>query len=404
MKTLDVCGSCGGHITGSAFVVEGVHYHKDCFMCNHCGRSLSDGDFSPESGHLLCGNCSREGGDFGRRSGQGDGGKRRGGSSSGGPSRNQRRSTEPLLPDASPWRKVKPWSKETYEEIKESIISYKLLKESDISNINVLLLGEIGAGKSSFFNSVNSVFRGFVTSLASAGSMQRSVTTQYREYKVRAGDRKSRSIKFRFCDTMGLEENASLEVSDIEKIIEGRVRDQTELSGGRILPNKQGYREHPTLNHQMHCVVFVLAADTISLMASGIRDKFIQIRDQAIRRRINPIVLITKIDKLCTHTEMDVSKVFHSNAVNAKVLEVQDMLGIPPMNIHPVRNYFSETEVEVPTDILTLMAVRQIQRSADMFLQDMLDREKEEEKELREMMKSRKHSKLHEEGILTDSD
>ena len=113
---------------------------------------------------------------------------------------------------------------------------------------------------------------------------------------------------------------------------------------------------------------------------------------------------------------MDVSKVFHSNAVNAKVdheivfvmtlqvLEVQDMLGILPMNIPPVRNYFSETEVEVPTDILTLTAVRQIQRSADMFLQDMLDREKEEEKELREMMKSRKHSKLHEEGILTDSD
>ena len=62
----------------------------------------------------------------------------------------------------------------------ESIISYKLLKQCEISNINVLLLGEIGAGKSSFFNSVNSVFRGFVTSLASAGSMQRSVTTQVR--------------------------------------------------------------------------------------------------------------------------------------------------------------------------------------------------------------------------------
>ena len=75
--------------------------------------------------------------------------------------------------------------------------------------------------------------------MASAGSMQRSVTTQvrppyspppqFREYKVRAGDRRSRSIKFRFCDTMGLEEDAGLEVSDIEKIIEGRVRDQTEV-------------------------------------------------------------------------------------------------------------------------------------------------------------------------------
>ena len=87
-----------------------------------------------------------------------------------------------------------------------------------------------------------------------------------------------------------------------------------------------------------------------------------------------------------------------------QVLEVQDMLGIPPMNIHPVRNYFSETEVEMPTDILTLTAVRQIQRSADMLLQDMLDREKGEEKELREMMRNRIKSEDHEDGELTGSD
>ena len=57
-------------------------------------------------------------------------------------------------------------------------MSYKLLKKSGISHINILLIGEVGAGKSSFFNSVNSVFRGYVTSLANAGSMGKSVTTQ----------------------------------------------------------------------------------------------------------------------------------------------------------------------------------------------------------------------------------
>ena len=52
----------------------------------------------------------------------------------------------------------------------------------------------------------------------------------------------------------------------------------------RILPNKPGYRDLPTLDHQMHCVVFVLAADTVSFMAKGIQNKFIQIRDLANKR------------------------------------------------------------------------------------------------------------------------
>lgn len=49
---------------------------------------------------------------------------------------------------------------------------------SFVSKARVLLLGPIGAGKSSFFNSVNSVFRGHVTSQAISGSSSTSVTTQ----------------------------------------------------------------------------------------------------------------------------------------------------------------------------------------------------------------------------------
>ena len=52
---------------------------------------------------------------------------------------------------------------------------------------------------------------------------------QYREYKVRAGDDREKIIKFRFCDTMGLEVEGGLTISDVEKLLEGRVRDQTQV-------------------------------------------------------------------------------------------------------------------------------------------------------------------------------
>ena len=56
-----------------------------------------------------------------------------------------------------------------------------------MKHINVLLVGEVGAGKSSFFNSVESVFTGHVVSRAEAGlggvdGMGASLTTEVLQY------------------------------------------------------------------------------------------------------------------------------------------------------------------------------------------------------------------------------
>ena len=63
------------------------------------------------------------------------------------------------------------------KELMESIRLYKPMVNS-VSQIRVLLIGAVGAGKSSFFNSINSVFRGHVTSQAISGSSSTSLTTQ----------------------------------------------------------------------------------------------------------------------------------------------------------------------------------------------------------------------------------
>ena len=62
--------------------------------------------------------------------------------------------------------------------MKDEIKTHKLTKDAGVDNINVLLVGEISAGKSSFFNSVESVFAGHVTTRANAGMVERSLTTQ----------------------------------------------------------------------------------------------------------------------------------------------------------------------------------------------------------------------------------
>ena len=104
-------------------------------------------------------------------------------------------------------------------------------------NFNEMVLflrtrNSLGAGKSSFFNSVESVFTGHVTGRANAGLVSTSLTTQYRQYFVRDGeatDSQNRRIKFRFCDSMGLEGEAGLKPIDFSKIMDGHVENLAEV-------------------------------------------------------------------------------------------------------------------------------------------------------------------------------
>ncbi|KAK7879563.1 hypothetical protein WMY93_033735 [Mugilogobius chulae] len=75
-----------------------------------------------------------------------------------------------------PWRVV-AWDSQRRKELMDSVSKYEPLS-SAVSQVRVLLVGPVGAGKSSFFNSINSVFRGYVTSQAMAGCSATSLTTQ----------------------------------------------------------------------------------------------------------------------------------------------------------------------------------------------------------------------------------
>ena len=70
------------------------------------------------------------------------------------------------------------------KELKDALVAYKPAEEADVRAANILLLGQIGAGKSSFFNSINSIFRGKITSKACSGSFEHSVTTTVESFHL----------------------------------------------------------------------------------------------------------------------------------------------------------------------------------------------------------------------------
>lgn len=68
------------------------------------------------------------------------------------------------------------------DELKNEIDSYSPPRGIGVKHANILFLGPIGAGKSSFFNTIASTFRGHVTGQAISGSAEHSVTSKVSLY------------------------------------------------------------------------------------------------------------------------------------------------------------------------------------------------------------------------------
>ncbi|XP_053178044.1 interferon-induced protein 44-like isoform X1 [Scomber japonicus] len=271
-----------------------------------------------------------------------------------------------------PWRTI-VWESE--KELMESIQYYKPMVSS-VRQCRVLLIGAVGAGKSSFFNSINSVFRGHVTSQAISGSSSTSLTTQFRTYSLKAG-REGKPLPIMLCDTMGLEEStgAGLDIDDISSILKGHLPDRYQFNPSAALHSEaSGYRKSPVLKDKIHCVAYVMDACKISIMPTKLQEKL-----DAIRRKINlmgipQLVVLTKVDEACPLVMEDVRNIYKSGYIKDMMQEVSARLGVPLSCIVPVKNYSEELDLDPNTDILLLSAIIQMLRFADNYFDDISDK------------------------------
>ncbi|XP_060890089.1 interferon-induced protein 44-like [Labrus mixtus] len=274
----------------------------------------------------------------------------------------------------SPWRTV-IWETEKRTELMDKLRTYRPLVNS-VSKARVLLIGPVGAGKSSFFNSLNSVFRGHVTNQAMAGCSTTSLTTQFRTYTLKDG-REGKPLPIILCDTMGLEEStgAGVGLDDIISILKGHVPDRYQFNPSASLQlDIHGYRERPELKDKVHCVVYVLDACKVSIMPSKLEEKL-----EVIRKKINLIgvpqlILLTKVDEACPLVLEDVRNVYKSLYIKQMMQEASSRLGLPLSCVVPVKNYSEELEVNPNCDILLLSAVNQMLRFTDNYFDDISDR------------------------------
>ncbi|TDH08692.1 hypothetical protein EPR50_G00100860 [Perca flavescens] len=272
-----------------------------------------------------------------------------------------------------PWRTI-TWESEKKKELMETIKTYKPTVSS-VPQARVLLIGPVGAGKSSFFNSINSVFRGHVTSQAIAGSSTTSLTTKFRTYSMKAG-RDGKLLPIILCDTMGLEEStgAGLDIDDISSILKGHLPDRYQFNPSAPLHSEtSGYRKSPGLKDKIHCVAYITDACKVSIMPTKLEEKL-----NAIRRKVNlmgipQLVLVTKVDEACPLVTEDVRNIYKSGYIKEIMQEVSARLGVPLSCVVPVKNYSEELELDPNSDILLLSAIIQMLRFTDNYFDEISD-------------------------------
>uniref|UniRef100_A0A9J8BBA5 Interferon-induced 44-like protein n=1 Tax=Cyprinus carpio carpio TaxID=630221 RepID=A0A9J8BBA5_CYPCA len=265
------------------------------------------------------------------------------------------------------WRET-PWDN---KELLEKNLRELKLSDSKVKYIRILLAGEVGAGKSSFINSVNSAFQRRITTEALADSVSgTSFTRTYRTYYIRNGQS---LLPFVFNDIMGLEsgESNGAHQEDIAKALEGLLKE-----GHNFNPTDSGKNDdcksETSLEDLTYCLVYVIAADKVSMMDDDVFRKMRYIRQKASSLEIPQAVIMTRVDEACPLVGKNLQKIYTSKKIKEKMQECSNSVGVPMSHIFPVKNYHEEIDTQNDMDVLILRALTQIVQIAD----DLLNRRK----------------------------
>ncbi|XP_052212600.1 interferon-induced protein 44-like isoform X2 [Dreissena polymorpha] len=273
------------------------------------------------------------------------------------------------------WRKTPEWNEKFLETLMEDIVAFKPPREMGLSEVRVLMLGPVGSGKSSFYNTVNSVFKGRISQRARSGKAVHSITTVYTPHVTKS--RSGAALNFRLCDTRGLEVTQGLNILECNYLLDGHVPDYYEFNPALPISSEtHGFVHQPSFSDKIHCVVFVVDSSSIEDIPPKLVEKIISVQEIINHKGIPQVVLLNKIDLACRKVSASVGNVFKSASIQEAVEKVSTMFGLQFNNIFPVKNYVSEMELEADTSILALLALRQILYLTEDYMEGLQEKMK----------------------------
>ncbi|XP_075994369.1 interferon-induced protein 44-like [Genypterus blacodes] len=286
--------------------------------------------------------------------------------------RSRRRSESETPPPPSPPSLKQPWRKVCWGNTDSDLKYLKSYRPEsvEVQHLRILLHGPVGAGKSSFINSVNNILQGRMSTpaLVNAKNAERSFTKKYETHQFR---KESGTFHhFVFNDTMGLEDESGSGVlpEDIVLAMNGHMMENYKFNPVSALSKRDpGFRSFVTMEDKTHVLVIVFSANA-PVFSESIVSKMNDIREMASDLGIPQLAVLTHIDDTCEEIERDVKNVYKSKTLLQKMKDFSAAVGIPMNCIFPVKNYSSEISLDADINALILSALRQMIHFGEDFI------------------------------------
>ncbi|KAM8843817.1 interferon-induced protein 44-like isoform 2-T2 [Spinachia spinachia] len=230
----------------------------------------------------------------------------------------------------------------------------------EVKRLRIMLHGPVGAGKSSFINSVESALRKKIAIPAAVDANSgSSFTRQYRAQEIMLGDKSHCS--FVFNDVMGLEEkiNKGVNVEDLKLALKGHVANNYTFNPDfPIKANDKFYIPCPTLEDKVHVLVCVIPAGSVAILSTAVVKMMREVRLAASELGIPQLAVLTKIDEAYSEVDRNMDKVYKHMYLKETVEKFSVLLGLSPNCIFLVRNYHRESQTNDVMNALILSAVK----------------------------------------------
>ncbi|XP_069380563.1 interferon-induced protein 44-like [Paralichthys olivaceus] len=267
-----------------------------------------------------------------------------------------------------PWREVSV----TYQDNLEFVKSYKP-QNNQVKHLRILLHGPVGAGKSSFINSVDSVLKDRIAGRALTDAFSgSSFTRKYRTFKFSRGVESTYS--FVFNDIMGFEEgfDCGVPVEDVKLALRGHVEEGYKFNPERgLMEGDIGYNSHPTVEDKVHVLVCVVPVGSVSLLSDKIVKKMRKVRLAASELDIPQLAILTKVDEACPEAAGDSRNIYKSTYLKEQVDKFHMLLDLPLNCIFLVKNYDKELELNEGMSAAIMCALRQMVQFGEDFLNNL---------------------------------